>query len=73
MNRVKIKVEIERDGKKIERDYTFDDVNIVEEYGIIRYLFDNESHIASNGQQRLLIKAWKGCNTFDTFEQESRG
>ena len=27
--------------------------------------------INHNGQQRLLIKAWKGCETYDSFQPET--
>ena len=75
MNRVKIKLEIERDGKpKQEVEYVYEKVHVEWAQGLIKH-YDDQKHcteIELNGQGRVLIKAWKGCNTFDTFEKESK-
>ena len=47
---------------------TFDEVCIEIENGL--YLLNDiavESRFEPNGQQRMLLKAWTGCHTYESF------
>lgn len=68
---VKVKIEYEEDVPDQEVEYVFDDIYVTHERGLTSYSFDHEHQFAPNGQERLIIKAWKGCVTFDSFERET--
>jgi len=69
---MKVKVEYEENVPDQEVEYVFDDMFITHERGFINHFFDNKSYVELNGQERIIIRAWKGCNAFDSFEKESK-
>jgi hypothetical protein len=59
------KITIEAEGKATE--YFFDNVQIHQERGIDRK-YDQDGELISidaNGKERLLIKAWSGCDELE--------
>lgn len=64
----------EETGKEETVDVDLFDLEYKVEYGM--NVYDSPGGcpvVESNGQQRLMIKAWKGCNAYDNFKTDARG
>ena len=73
--KVTIKIGIEYKDTKKNKEITFNmnDVSISWQKGIKKY-YDDKGHcfeIKYNGHERIVLKAWKGCNSFDAFVTDS--
>jgi len=71
----KLKKIIIEDEKGViqELEFEFEHMEYTMESGIkrTRKWGSYVTHIDQNGQNRVLIKAWSGCPTFESFQKES--
>ena len=53
-------------------EFEFNDMEFSLERGIAKFPDGSTGNMVfvPNGQQRLTIKAWKGCSSFDSFSTE---
>ena len=66
----KITVEFES-GELVELNSSEHEFKTVFQRGVHRTHCDGLPDVILNGQQRVMIKAWKGCEDFDSFQAET--
>jgi len=67
------KIKIEDDSGKLIADFDAEGFNHSEDRGISLARGKNGKYkeISSNGQYRVLIKGWRGCENYEQFVKES--
>ena len=64
------KIVIEIDGQRYEFE---GEAEFTQEHGLKTSYdtYGNATKIEFNGHRRIILKAWSGCNSFDTFEAKT--